>query len=602
MIESGVSEEILSERDTSARLVPYARLKHALFDLLSGEVDALVSFESSVWKVGERARLADRIKVVGDPLTEVKRAIAVRQDLPGLRDRLDAAVAEFLDSSEYRKLYSEWYAAAPSFWNPGRIGWLAGASTALLLLGMLFWQSLSLRAESRQLAESAPGKLPEERTAAEFPTRAISRTCGLAALALGLAVLFGWAFDVTALKNVLPGLFAMQPWAATAIALAGGALLVATVPGRVAAATSMALAGMVLIIGLQTLLQYATGLDLGTDWWLFPTAVGNQPGHPHPGRVAEATSIAFALLGTMLLLARVERAWARGVFSTIGTVGLLLMAAPLLGYLIGAGTLQSVAFFTPIALHAALGLVVLFLGVLALRPDTGWMAMLSGDTPGAASARMLLPVAVAGPVLLAWLFNSGKQAGLYGPEFQVGLITLATIALLANALLWNAARLDRLHHARLAGTGALRESEARYRTVGEAIPYGVWICNPEGGIEYVSQSFLELIGKTLDEVKPRGWLDRLPPEDLKPTLDAWHDCVRTGSEWTWEHRVKGKDGAWRTILSLGRPVRDARDRITSWGGFNLDISERKEMEDALARQRVPLSRYVRECRRGHLQC
>ena len=97
VIEGGVSEEILSERETSARLVPYARLQDALFDLLSGEVDALVSFESSVWKVSERARLADRIKVVGEPLTEAKRAIAVRQDLPGLRDRLDAAVADFLE-------------------------------------------------------------------------------------------------------------------------------------------------------------------------------------------------------------------------------------------------------------------------------------------------------------------------------------------------------------------------------------------------------------------------------------------------------------------------------------------------------------------------
>src|SRR5512132_357898 len=592
VIAGGVSEELLSERDTSARLVPYARLQDALFGLMSGEVDALVSFESSVWKVSERVRLADRIKGVGDPLTEVKRAIAVRQDLSGLRDRLDAVVADFLDSSEYRKLYSEWYAAPPSLWNPGHIGWVAGASVALLLLGMLFWQSLSLRAESRRLVESAPGQLPGKRAVVEFPARVISQACGLIALALGFAVLLGWVFDVTALKVVLPGLFAMQPWAATAIALAGGALLAATAPGRIAPAVSIALAGMVLMIGLQTLLQHATEFDFGTDRWFFAEAVSNQPGHPHPGRVAEVTSIAFVLLGAMLLLARVERAWARGTFSTIGTVGLLLMAAPLLGYLIGAGSLQSAAFFTPIALHAALGLVVLFLGALALRPDTGWMALLSGDTPGATSARMLLPVAVAGPVLLAWLFTSGKQAGLYGPDFQVGLITLATIALLANALLWNAARLDRLHRARLAAAEALRESEARYRTAGEAIRYGVWVCNPEGGVELVSQTFLDLVGKTLDEVKPRGWLDRLPPEDLRPTLDAWHECVRTGSEWTWEHRVKGKDGVWRTILSLGRPVRDDRDRITSWVGFNLDISARKEAEDALRESEARLRRTV----------
>jgi PAS domain S-box-containing protein len=139
---------------------------------------------------------------------------------------------------------------------------------------------------------------------------------------------------------------------------------------------------------------------------------------------------------------------------------------------------------------------------------------------------------------------------------------------------------------------ALRESEARYRTAGEAVRYGVWVCNPEGGVEFVSRTFLNLIGKTLDEVKPRGWLDRLPPEDLKPTLDAWHECVRTGSEWTWEHRVKGKDGVYRTILSLGRPVRDDRNRITSWVGFNLDISARKEAEDALRESEARLRRTV----------
>ena len=122
VIEGGVSAELLSERETSARLVPYARLQDALFGLLSGEVDALVSFESSVWKVSERARLADRIKVVGEPLTEAKRAIAVRQDLPGLRDRLDAAVADFLNSPEYRELYAEWYCRAAVVLDPGRIG------------------------------------------------------------------------------------------------------------------------------------------------------------------------------------------------------------------------------------------------------------------------------------------------------------------------------------------------------------------------------------------------------------------------------------------------------------------------------------------------
>jgi ABC-type amino acid transport substrate-binding protein len=420
VIAGGVSEELLSEREKSARLVPYARLQDALFDLLSDRIDALVSFESSVWKVSESAHLADRIKVVAEPLAEARRAIAVRRDLPALRDQLDAAVADFLNSSEYRELSAKWYAAAPSFWTPERIAWAVGASVALLLLGMLFWQSISLRTERRELAEGPPGRLPDERAAAALRTLAVSRTCGLIALALGLAVLSGWAFDVGMLKTALPGLIAMQPWAAITIALAGGALLATALPGRIAFAIALVLAGAVLISGLQMLLQHATGFDFDTDRWFFPEAVGNQQGHPHPGRAAAATSIAFTLLGTALLLARVERTWAPKVFSISGTVGLLLMAAPLLTYLVGAGVLQSVVFFAPIALHAAVGLVVLFVGTLALRPDTGWMALLSGDRPGATTGRMLLPVVVIGPVLLALLFEAGRKAGLYGPEFRLG--------------------------------------------------------------------------------------------------------------------------------------------------------------------------------------
>ena len=178
---------------------------------------------------------------------------------------------------------------------------------------------------------------------------------------------------------------------------------------------------------------------------------------------------------------------------------------------------------------------------------------------------------------------SGEDEELLGSlAAQVGRAYENTILL--TQLQLRAAELEREIAERKRMEQALRESETRYRTVGEAIPYGVWVCNPQGGIEYVSQSFLDLIGKSLDEVKPRGWLDRLPPEDVRRTLHAWRECVRTGGEWTCEHRVKGKDGVWRTILSLGRPVRDGQGRITSWGGFNLDISERKQAEDELSRQ------------------
>jgi hypothetical protein len=74
---------------------------------------------------------------------------------------------------------------------------------------------------------------------------------------------------------------------------------------------------------------------------------------------------------------------------------------------------------------------------------------------------MLLPVAVLSPLLLAWLFAVGTQVGLYGTEFQVGLVMLVT------GLLWSAARVDRI---RFAGVEALRRSEERYRNLVERLP------------------------------------------------------------------------------------------------------------------------------------
>ena len=592
VIAGGVSEELLGEREKSARLVPYARLQDALFGLLSGEIDALVSFESSVWKVSERVRLADHIKVVGEPLTEAKRAIAVRRDLPALRDRLDAAAADFLNSSEHRELYSKWYAAAPPFWSAVRSAWLAGASVALLLLGMLVWQTLSV-ARDRRLDVRGQGMFGRPSAADGGIGALIARGCGLAALALGFAVLLGWVFDVRVLKNVLPGLVAMQPWTATAIALAGGALLAAAASGRIAAATSIALAGMVLIIGLQTLLQYATVLDLGTDRWLFPTAVSNQPGYPEPGRVPEAASIAFLLLGTMLLLARVGRAWVRGVFSTIGTVGLLFVAAPLLGYLIGAGSLQSVAFFTPVAFHTALSFVVLFLGALALRPGVGWIAALFGNRPGATTARMLLPIVVIGPVLLALLFEAGRKAGLYGPEFRLALTTLATIALLAASVLWSAGRVDRLHRARLAAAEELRQSEERYRTLVEGQPDPICQFLPDTTLTFVNRAYADFYGREPEELIGWRWLDFAARDERPRFLEELTSFTPEHPERHEETRSTRADHEVRWYLCHLYGFFDAAGKIVSFQTFGTDITPRKRAEDALRRKRAAGARSAR---------
>jgi PAS domain S-box-containing protein len=120
-------------------------------------------------------------------------------------------------------------------------------------------------------------------------------------------------------------------------------------------------------------------------------------------------------------------------------------------------------------------------------------------------------------------------------------------------------------------------AESVFAAVGELVPYGIWICEPDGTVLYVSPSFLDLAGKTLNECRQSGWLECIPLEDATVRADL-RRCLDTGWRWDRELRVPDPDGECHTILSRGAPVRDEDGQIVLWAGINLDITARKQAE------------------------
>lgn len=127
----------------------------------------------------------------------------------------------------------------------------------------------------------------------------------------------------------------------------------------------------------------------------------------------------------------------------------------------------------------------------------------------------------------------------------------------------------------------LRRSEPIYQAIGESLDYGIWICDANGRNIYASPSFLKLVGLTQEQCSEFGWKHVLHPEDADATMSAWKECVRNGTFWEREHRVRTVEGKWRYILARGGPILDAHGKITFWAGINLDIQHRKESEVAL---------------------
>jgi PAS domain S-box-containing protein len=128
---------------------------------------------------------------------------------------------------------------------------------------------------------------------------------------------------------------------------------------------------------------------------------------------------------------------------------------------------------------------------------------------------------------------------------------------------------------------ALRTSEKLYRAIGESINYGVWVCDRQGRNVYASESFLQLIGFTQKQLSNLGWAEAQHPDDMRATIAAWDETVRSGSVWYREIRVRGQDGLYHAILSQGVPIRGEDGEISAWAGINLDISRLKLTEEAL---------------------
>ena len=133
-------------------------------------------------------------------------------------------------------------------------------------------------------------------------------------------------------------------------------------------------------------------------------------------------------------------------------------------------------------------------------------------------------------------------------------------------------------HDKILAEKALKESERKYRTLAETVPFGGWMCNANGELEYISQSFLELVNVDEKEVKKLGWTKFVHPRERKAILNDWKHMVETGNDWEKEMQLISHDGTYRTVLTKGKALKNEKGKVTGWVGINLDISDRKRME------------------------
>ena len=326
---------------------------------------------------------------------------------------------------------------------------------------------------------------------------------------MGAAVLLGWALNIVPLTNIIPGRASMKPNTAVSFVLAGSALWLRCRRDVHAWVRSVATAAALLcaLIGLATLLEYASGSDLGLDRILFPgAAIGANT--PLPGRMGLNTALSFVFLGAALLLmdapsSRVRR-WAEGSALATGAIALF----GLIGHLYGVAPLTRVTVqATQMAIHTAVLLSLLTVGVLAAVPE-GWaVGVITDQRPGGLVARRLIPTVFLALLLIGWLRLEGQRAGWYGTEFGLAMMILTTISVLTAATLWSAAQLNR-------AVAERTRADDRFRAAVESSPSGVVMIDGTGTILLLNREIERLFGYTRQELLGQS-IELLVPQQVR---------------------------------------------------------------------------------------
>ncbi len=315
-------------------------------------------------------------------------------------------------------------------------------------------------------------------------------------------VLAGWLTGTDALTRVIPGGSRMVP--ATAVAF----LLCAIALGCGAARESQALtrwfaSGVVLIASCR-IAGYLLGSSV-VDFLGFAPPV-SQSGAAL-GAMSPATACDFLLLGSALLLTRHPRAarW----FQRLILLALLVGWLGLTRYVYGGEPLVP---YAAMAIHTATLFVLLAVGTLPLRDDTGLMALLASSGAGGASARRLLPAAVVLPLALAWIPAYAQRMHWLGAQTGLSLFALSSV-IVFGALAWgNSALLELTDQRRRREQDAVENSELRAHLIVENALDAVISIDTGGRITTWNKQAERIFGWPESEVVGEDLAGRVIPE------------------------------------------------------------------------------------------
>jgi PAS domain S-box-containing protein len=396
-------------------------------------------------------------------------------------------------------------------------------------------------------------------------------------VALGATVLVGWFSHTTALIQFKPHLPPMTRNAAACFVLCGLALLMVVRKGP--RWLVVVCAGIVSALSVLTLVEIVFGVNVGINELLGPSYVALKVSSP--GRMAPVVAICFVFGSMGLLLA--PKILSKRSALLLGLNGSIIAAAGIatsMSFALGSSDAFGWGDINGLALHTAVGLWVLGVGMLALA----WHV-----EPDPAGIPRWLPVSVA--IVVATSTVGLWQALIadgYEPFDLLPAVVLGGGCLMAPILGLTVYMAQRGH----AQAEALGRSEARKAAILDSALDCIVTIDHEARITEFNLAAQRTFGYRRDEIMGKSLADVIIP----PSLREEHRRGFARYLATSEERVLGRRLEMTAVRADGSefPVELAITRIPlkgppSFTGYLRDITERKQSEKELRRSEAFLA-------------
>lgn len=143
------------------------------------------------------------------------------------------------------------------------------------------------------------------------------------------------------------------------------------------------------------------------------------------------------------------------------------------------------------------------------------------------------------------------------------------------------------------GEMELKESEAKFQVITDAMPQMVWSTLPDGFHDFFNARWYEFTGVPAGSTDGEGWNELFHPHDQERASARWRHSLATGEPYEIEYRLRHHSGEYRWTLGRALPMRNESGDIIRWFGTCTEIHAAKMNAELLEMLSQELSHRIK---------